>query len=181
VQDDLSCIVTSLSVAAGAGDATLQVQSGSGMGFAPEMLAYVAAPGNVSGEFLMIRDVDATSLTFTAGVSQAYPLGSSVYAIDERIYAIDASIPALPLLMLTVNRGLPQAFAAGISDLQIEYVLQENCPTCTRVDLPNSNAQWRLVNSIDLTATVDTVGAIRPEDQATFVAVSTAKPRNLLP
>jgi hypothetical protein len=38
-----------------------------------------------------------------------------------------------------------------------------------------------MVNSVDLTATVKTVGAVRPEDEATMVATSTAKPRNLLP
>jgi hypothetical protein len=37
------------------------------------------------------------------------------------------------------------------------------------------------VNEVDLTVTVETVGGIRVEDEATIVATSSAKPRNLLP
>jgi prepilin-type N-terminal cleavage/methylation domain-containing protein len=178
VRANMSCIVSSLSVAAQAGDATLQVASANG--FTADMLGYVRHP-NGSGELAMIVNVGATSVTFDSGMSQDYPIGSGVYAVDERTYAIDASDPSLPLLTLSVDRGTPEAFAAGIRDLQVQYVLNENCPPCTRVDLPGSTAQWRLVNAVELEATVETVGAVRPEDFATLVATASAKPRNLLP
>jgi hypothetical protein len=134
----------------------------------------------VSGEFVTVTGVGANSVSFAPGLTQPYP-GGSVYAVDERMYALDATNPDLPLLNLTVNRGAPQAFAAGTSDLQIEYILDQNCPPCDRVALPVGTAQWRLVNQVDLTVTVETVGGVRTEDEATIVATSSAKPRNLLP
>src|SRR4029077_21024176 len=106
-----------------------------------------------------------------SGLAQPYPVGSGVYAVDERIYAIDVNQDP-PLLMLTVNRGAPQAFAAGVRDLQVDYVLNRNCPTCDQVDLPANTAEWWLVNAVEVTATVDTVGATQPEDEATMVAMS---------
>lgn len=177
-RDDLSCIWGSITAPANAGDTTVQVSDTTG--FTVDMLAYVANTGNVSGEFVTVTGVGANTVTFAPGLGQAYP-GGSVYAVDERVYALDGAIPALPLLTLTVNRGIAQAFAAGMRDLQIEYILDQNCPPCDRVQLPVGTAQWRLVNEVDLTVTVETVGGVRVEDEATIVATSTAKPRNLLP
>jgi hypothetical protein len=181
---DLSCILASTDVAVGPGALTLQMDPAIPNvtdGFATDMLAYIADPPNAIGEFATISAVGPNSITFDTALTQAYPRLSTVYAVDERTYAIDASIPTLPLLTLQVDRGMVQAFAAGMRDLQIQYVLDQNCPPCDRVNLPVSNAQWRLVNSVELTATVETVGGIRPQDQATIVATSEAKPRNLLP
>ena len=178
VRTNMSCIVSSTTALAPAGSATLQVASANG--FTTDMLGYVRHP-NGSGEILPISGAGGTAVSFGTGLSQDYPVGSGVYAIDERTYAVDHANPDLPLLTLTVNRGLPQAFAGGMRDLQIEYVLDRNCPPCDRVGVPTDTAEWRLVNSIDLTGTVDTIGSELPEDQATFVATSAAKPRNLLP
>jgi prepilin-type N-terminal cleavage/methylation domain-containing protein len=177
-RDDLSCIWGSLTTPANAGDTTVQVSDTTG--FAVDMLAYIANTGNVSGEFVTVTGVGANSVSFAPGLTQPYP-GGSVYAVDERMYALDGTDPDLPLLNLTINRGAPQAFAAGTRDLQIEYILDQNCPPCDRVALPVGTAQWRLVNEVDLTVTVETVGGIRVEDEATIVATSSAKPRNLLP
>ena len=47
--------------------------------------------------------------------------------------------------------------------------------------MPANTAEWWLVNAVEVTATVDTVGATQPEDEATIVAMSVGKPRNLLP
>jgi len=85
------------------------------------------------------------------------------------------------MLMLTVDQGTPQAFAAGMTDLQLRYVLEQNCPPCDVVDLPVDDAQWRLVNQVLVTPTAQTVGAVRPEDQVSLAETSRAKPRNLLP
>jgi hypothetical protein len=178
VRTNMSCILSTTTADVSGGATTLPVVSGNG--FTADMLAYVRHP-NGSGEIHPVGSASGTSVTVTGGVSQADPTGSGVYAIDERSYALDASDPDLPVLSLTVNRGLPQAFAAGVSDLQIEYVLERNCPPCDRVPLPASTVEWRLVNSVALTGTVETVGSERPDDQATYVATSVAKPRNLLP
>lgn len=178
VRTNMSCILTSTTALTPGGTATLQV--GSASGFTTDMLGYVRHP-NGSGETLPISAAGGTSISLGAGLSQDYPVGSGVYAIDERTYAVDHTNPDLPVLTLTVNRGLPEAFAAGVTDLQIQYVLDRNCPPCDRVNLPADTAEWRLVNSLELTGSVEAVGSDRPEDQATFVATSTAKPRNLLP
>jgi hypothetical protein len=68
-----------------------------------------------------------------------------------------------------------------MTDLQLQYVLQRNCPPCDVVDLPPDDATWRLVNQVLVTPTAETVGAVRPEDQVTLAQTSRAKPRNLLP
>jgi hypothetical protein len=80
-----------------------------------------------------------------------------------------------------VNRGTPQTFAAGMTDLQVRYVLEQNCPTCDVVDLPADDSVWRLVNQVLVTSTVETVGAVRPQDQVSVTETTRAKPRNLLP
>lgn len=178
VRTNMSCILSTTTADVDAGATTLPVVSGSG--FTADMLAYIRHP-NGSGEIRPVSAASGTSVTVTGGLSQLFPTGSGVYALDERSYAIDAADPDLPVLSLTVNRGLPQAFAAGVSDLQIEYVLDRNCPPCDQVPLPVDTAEWRLVNSVALTGTVETVGSERPDDQATYVATSVAKPRNLLP
>jgi prepilin-type N-terminal cleavage/methylation domain-containing protein len=178
VRTNMSCIVTSLSAVANAGTSVVVV--GSANGFATDMLGYIRHP-NGSGEIKPIAGVGANSVTFAAALSQDYPIGSGVYALDERVYALDKTTPAVPLLTLAVNRGAPEAFAAGMNDLQVKYILNRNCTPCDQIDLPANTAEWRLVNSVTLTATVKTVGGVQAQDQATLVASSMAKPRNLLP
>lgn len=177
VRTNMSCITTSTSVATATGATTLTVADGTG--FTATMLAYVKHP-NGSGEFSMVTGSGATSVTLDTAVTQPYPQGSGVYAVDERIYELDVSADP-PLLLLTVNRGASQAFAAGMRDLQMQYVLDRNCDPCDRIDLPADTAEWWLVNAVEVTATVETVGGTQPEDEATIVASSVGKPRNLLP
>jgi prepilin-type N-terminal cleavage/methylation domain-containing protein len=178
VRTNMSCIGASTTADAALGATSVQVDSVSG--FTADMLIYLRAASG-AGEISAITAVGASTISFQNATQQAYLAGSGVYAIDERAYALDQSDPDVPVLTLTVNRAPAQAFAAGVSDLQVRYVLNENCPTCTTVDLPVGAAQWQLLNSVVLTATVRTVGGVRPEDAATIVATSTAKPRNLLP
>ena len=178
VRTNMSCIITTLTAGVAAGTSALPVQSGSG--FVTGMLGYIKHP-NGSGEIVPVANANATTVTFTAPMSQDYPVGTGVYAIDERTYAVDKSNPSLPVLTLTVNRALPEAFAAGVADFQIDYVLDRHCPTCDRVPLPANTAEWRLVNEVALSATVQTVGGVQPQDQAMLVVSSMAKPRNLLP
>jgi hypothetical protein len=177
LRPDLSCVQTSLSQAVVAGTRTLQLASTNG--FTPEMIVYVRDPQGF-GELGDVTDVAPGTLTLASGLQNPYAQGSGVDGVDERVYAIDASNPEVPLLTLAVNREPPRAFAAGMRDLQVEYVLDRDCSPCDVVDFPPDAATWRLVNEVVVTATVDTVGAVRPEDRATLVSSSTAKPRNLL-
>jgi prepilin-type N-terminal cleavage/methylation domain-containing protein len=177
VRADLSCIVTSLTTLGNAGSPSLSV--GSNAGFTPGMRVYVRHPGG-TGQYSFVQTTPSNRIILTDAATMDYPVGSGVFAVDERSYAIDASGP-VPMLMLTVDQGLPQAFAAGMRDLQFRYVLERNCPPCDVVDLPPDDATWRLVNQVLVTPTAETVGAVRPEDQVSLAETSRAKPRNLLP
>jgi prepilin-type N-terminal cleavage/methylation domain-containing protein len=177
VRADLSCIVTATSALANAGATTLPV--GSNAGFAPGMRVYVRHPGGM-GQFTFVASTPANSVVLVDPAIVDYPVGSGLFAVDERIYSIDTSGP-VPRLMLTIDQGTPQAFAAGVTDLQVRYVLERNCPPCDIVDLPPDDATWRLVNQVLVTPTVATVGATRVEDQVSLAETSRAKPRNLLP
>jgi prepilin-type N-terminal cleavage/methylation domain-containing protein len=178
---DLSCISAALTPAnTTQGTTTLQVDSGSG--FTGGMLVYLRHPSG-SGMYAFATGAGATTVSIDTGLSQDYPKGSGIYAIDERTYTIDRSVPNTPRLMLAINRGTPMAFAAGINDLQLQYVLDQNCPPCDVVNAPaaGATATWLLVNDVLLTASAQTVGTIRPQDVATLTETSRAKPRNLLP
>jgi hypothetical protein len=169
--------VTAASTLTNAGASSFTV--GSNAGFAPNMRVYVRHPGGM-GQFAFVASTPANRIVIDAAAAYDYPVGTGIYAIDERSYTIDAS-QSVPRLMLTVDQGTPQAFAAGMTDLQLQYVLERNCPPCDVVDLPPDDATWRLVNQVLVTPTAETVGAVRPEDQVTLAQTSRAKPRNLLP
>ncbi len=177
VRADLSCIVTALSALTNAGSTSLQV--GSNAGFTPGMRVYVRHPGG-AGQFSFVASTPANRVVLADAAAMDYPVGSGLFAVDERAYTIDTSGP-VPMLTLTVDQGVPQAFAAGMTDLQVRYILERNCPSCDVVDLPPDDATWRLVNQVLVTPTAETVGASRPEDQVTLTETSRAKPRNLLP
>jgi hypothetical protein len=177
VRADLSCVVTAVSTLANAGATSLVV--GNNAGFAPGMRVYIRHPGG-TGQFSFVASTPAGRVVLTDAAAMDYPVGSGLYAVDERTYAVDATPPA-SRLMLTVDQGAPQAFAAGVTDLQVRYELERNCPPCDVVDLPPDDATWRLVNQVLVTPTVTTVGAARAEDQVSLAETSLAKPRNLLP
>ncbi len=177
VRADLSCIVTALTALVNAGAASLPV--GNNAGFAPGMRVYVRHPGG-TGQFSFVASTPANAVVLTDAAAMDYPVGSGLFAVDERAYAIDATGP-VPVLTLTVDQGTPQPFAAGMTDLQIRYVLARNCPSCDVVDLPPDDATWRLVNQVLVTPTAQAVGAVRPEDRVALSETTRAKPRNLLP
>jgi hypothetical protein len=82
-----------------------------------------------------------------------------------------------------VNNDPPQAFAAGIRDLQILYVLDQNCPPC---DVVTQNpaltpAQWWTVNEVLVQAQAETIDDAQAGTPFQLTQVSRAKPRNLLP
>jgi prepilin-type N-terminal cleavage/methylation domain-containing protein len=181
VRTNMSCIVAGVTANMAAGASTAQVDSSSG--FSVGMLAYLRHPSG-SGQFLFVTALAATSITLSGAATVAYPIGSGIYAIDERTYAVDTiTMPSVPQLTLVINRAAPESYAAGVQDLQIRYVLNRNCPPCDTVDAPApaDTATWRLVNNVLLTATVKTIGTVKPEDAVTMTQTSSAKPRNLLP
>jgi len=173
VHPDMSCIITTTTAAANAG--TLTVNVADATGFTTSQLAYVKA-ANGGSDTARITAIAGNTITLATALSQLYPIGTEVDAIDERRYSVDTSL-SYPRLMLTVNRGVAQAFAAGMSDLQIQYLLNRNCPTCDIIDLPPDTATWRLVNEVLVNATVTTVGA---RQNVSLTESTRAKPRNLL-
>jgi type II secretory pathway pseudopilin PulG len=171
---DRTCTVTSLNVLAP--ENTTEVTVASAAGFEPGRLAYVRHP-NGGGQILRITAVTATTVTFADALVQDFPIASGLYAIDERTYAIDRTGQE-PVLTLTVDDGVPMPFALGMQNIQIGYLLDRDCPACARVDLPLGTVEWRLVRSLDLTATVGTTSTGSPP---MMIATSSAKPRNLQP
>jgi hypothetical protein len=185
-----SCLATTLAASplANAGSTTITVANAAG--FTAGMLLYLRNP-NGSGETRRIISISGNVLTLEAGLEQSYlrtdavcscsVSDGGVYPMDERIYALDKSAPEAPLLTLEANRGGPLAFAVGVHDLQVQYILDDNCPSCEVVDLPADDAEWATVNEVTVTATVRAVGSARAGDDTAFVASARAKPRNLLP
>jgi hypothetical protein len=178
VRDNMSCIVSTTTADTAAGGSSVVLASTNG--FTADVLVYLRHP-NGSGEIHHATGVAGQVLSFAGGLQQDYPLGSGVYAVDERMYTVDLSDPDLPRLDLTINRAPPAAFAAGMTDLQVRYIIDQNCPPCDEIDLPADTATWRLVNDVVLTATLHAVGGVQPQDEVTLVRSSRAKPRNLLP
>lgn len=177
---DGSCLQTTLAASpiANIGATTITLESATG--FTPKMLVYLRS-ANGSGEIRVVQGVSGKVLTLTSGLEQGYAGGGAVYAMDERKYQLDKSNPAAPLLTLEANRAGQQAFAVGVDDLQIRYILDDNCPSCTVVDLPEDAETWSNVNEVTVTATVKSVGSNHAGDVQTFTATARAKPRNLLP
>jgi type II secretory pathway component PulJ len=178
VRNNTACVKAVTQVAAMQGETSLTVDTTTG--FAAGMLVYLRN-WNGSGQITSVTGAGGNVLTIADGLAEAYPAGGTAYALDERVYELDVSDPANPILMITIDRGAPQQFAAGIQGLEFVYTLNRNCPACDTVDLPADTAEWRLVNDVLITATAKTVGAVRAEDQKTLVENTRAKPRNLLP
>lgn len=177
VRNDMSCIRASLSALTGAGTNSVTVQSAAG--FQTDMLVHLRHPGGF-GQYTFVTGVAGNIVSLEDAATTDYPVGSALYAIDERTYTIDPLGPA-SRLMITINRDQPRGFAVGMNDLQVRYVLAQNCPPCDVVDEPADDVEWRLVNEVIVTATAETVGAVRPEDQVSLTETSRGKPRNLLP
>jgi prepilin-type N-terminal cleavage/methylation domain-containing protein len=182
VQPNLTCIRAALTANAAASDSLLNIDAIGG--FADGMRAYIRN-ANGTGDYFDIVHVDTGNKTLQkagGAMSQDYPIGSGVFALDERQYAIDTTkYPGLPVLTIAVNGAQPVEFAFGIESVDIQYQLARNCPPCDVVDLPADPGEWRLVTQllINVTARSRTPGGngqyYRRSGQIS------AKPRNLLP
>ncbi len=178
-RDNLSCVFGTTTADAGAGTTTFAVDDGDD--FVVDKLAYVRDP-NGSGELFRVTGHGANTVSVSPGAGQFYPAGSTVYAVDQRRYTLDAGLDP-PVLFLQIDWQEAVPFAAGIRELEILYVLDQNCPTCDVIDLssPIDTATWWLVNEVIVTARAESVGGTRPGDFATLNQTVRAKPRNLLP
>jgi type II secretory pathway pseudopilin PulG len=180
-RNNLSCVLGRTTAQIASGTSTIPVDDASD--FVVGKMAYVRDL-NGSGELLEVTAFNegADTVTVSPGVGQIYPANSTVYAVDQRIYSLRTDVDP-PLLMLTIDNGEPQPFAAGIARLDIEYILDRNCPTCDVVDLetPLDTPTWWLVNEVMVTARAESVGVITAGDQTDITQTARAKPRNLLP
>ena len=194
VQPNDQCILNTLKTAANAGDSQLTLNSAAG--FTAGMRVYILNTDQVNGEVFTITGADTSANTLQKGTSftcasrggcpaPAYQAGSGVYALDERQYAVDNSNPSLPELKITVNGATATPFAAGITNLQLQYQLAQNCDStgenCTVVDTPANTAQFQLVNQIYITLTAQSLKPLSTGQYYTVSRTVTAKPRNLLP
>jgi len=181
---DLSCVrtatpVDTLTLAAGS---TIQVESVEG--FSTGMRAYIRGP--VDGEFFNVTSVDTSNnrLGRDRAFGKDYPGGSGVFAIDERHFYIHhwaAPWGDTPELMMQIGDQQAQSFAVGIEQLNVEYELNRNCPSCDVVDNPNGDEEWRLVEQIFLTVTARSDRKNQNDQYYRRTVRVGVKPRNLLP
>lgn len=194
VQPNDQCIRSTLQTAANANDS--QISLASAAGFAAGMRVYILNSNQINGEVFTITGANTAANTIQKSTSftcpslgscpsPAYPLSSSVYALDERLYAVDNSNPSLPELTIAVNGAAATPFAAGITNLQLQYELAQGCDStgenCTVVDTPANTAQFQLVNQIYVTLTAQSLKQLSTGQYYTVTRTVTAKPRNLLP
>lgn len=181
VRPDLTCVFGTTTVARPAGATSFTVDNAAD--FEVDKLVYIRDL-NGSGELRLVSNVNVGSNTISVspGVGQAYPLGSTLFAVDQRIYALRSDLDP-PILTLQIDQEDPQAFAAGIEDIDFEYVLTSGCPDCDIVDLspPLPTAKWWTVNEVLVTATAKSVGGVVENDESELTQFARAKPRNLLP
>ena len=109
------------------------------------------------GEIVRVTAVSGSSgqgtIRTDTALVQSYPSGSGVYALEERTYAVDTKTYEQPVLTRSVNRQTAQPLARGIESLRIRYRLDQNCPTCTVVDLPSDDPTWAQLNEVLISAT----------------------------
>lgn len=181
VRPDLTCVFGTTNAQRPAGATSFTVDNAAD--FEEGKLVYIRDP-NGGGELREVSSVNTGSNTIgvSPGVGQIYPAGSTLYAVDQRIYALRSDLDP-PILTLQIDQEDPQAFAAGIEDLDFDYVLSSNCPDCDIVDLSPqlTAAQWWTVNEVLITATAQSVGGVVENDENELTQFARAKPRNLLP
>jgi type II secretory pathway pseudopilin PulG len=180
ISTNTTCIVASLTASTAAGATQLPLDDVTG--FKVDGWGYIV--GSVPGELFHVTAVSGTSgpgtVTTDTSLAQTYPTGGGVYALEERAYAIDTTTYGQPVLTRSLNRQAAQPIAGGIESLNIRYRLNQNCPSCTIVDLPPDNPTWVQVSEVLLTATAvsrtNLSGGARLRESATV----TVQPRNLV-
>jgi type II secretory pathway pseudopilin PulG len=177
---DLSCVRTTTTEAVVQGDAQLTLDNIDG--FSDGMRAYIRHPAG-SGEFFTIGSIngDSKTVSFDPPLSADYPAASGFYAIDERRFRINTG-ETEPILEVEINgNGQPSKLAVGIEQLDVQYQLHRNCPSCDVVDLPADDTEWALVEQLFLTVTARSQRRGPNGEYYQRTIKVGVKPRNLLP
>jgi len=182
IRPDLSCVLSATSADAAQGATSVSVEQSTG--FTSNMRAYIRST-NATGEFFTITSVDSVNniLQISPGLSTTYLNGSGVYAIDEREYLIanwDGSNTAL-YMQLSADPTTLMPFAIGIESLNIQYLLERNCPPCDVVQLPASDDEWAIVKQILLSVTARSTQQNWAGQYYRRTMTVDVKPRNLIP
>jgi prepilin-type N-terminal cleavage/methylation domain-containing protein len=169
------CVQSALADDAATGGNGLTVASA--QGFAVGTTGYVTNGSN--GDFFKITSVSGTVLTTDATWSRPYPAASSsVYAMQERIYRVSTAIDSRgPVLTSQRDRGSEEVFADGVTALNVRYRKTDD----SVVDLPASDAEWRLVKEVLLSVTARSLTTLPGGGFHQETASFTIKPRNLQP
>lgn len=178
-----SCIRTALSQSAAAGAGTLYVEHVDA--FESGMRVYLRN-GSGEGEFVAVSGVSSSdnSLTLDGTLRDHYPRASGVYAVREQRFFVSnepSFLGSSPRLMMQVDNNEPIPFAAGIEKLDFTYQLGRNCPPCDVVDLPNTEAEWSLVEQVFVAVTARSEETDSNGEHFRTTFNLGVKPRNLRP
>lgn len=180
IRDDTTCIQASLTAPLAAGATQLAVDDVGG--FRVDGWGYVA--GAVPGEFFRVTGVSASSgagtVTTDTNLAQNYPTGGGVFAFEERTYAIDGTTYGQPVLTRSTDRRSAVPVAGGIESLDVQYRLNQNCPSCTVVDLPADNPTWVQVSEVIVNLTAVSSQLLSTGNRFRQSATVTVQPRNLI-
>jgi prepilin-type N-terminal cleavage/methylation domain-containing protein len=170
-----SCVQSALSADAAAGGSTLSLTSA--QGFAVDSVGYVT--NGSAGDFFTVTGVAGNALTTNGTWSRDYPAASSsVYSMQEHIYRVNPAFDSRgPVLTSQRNRAAEEIFADGITALNVQYRKTDD----SIVDLPASDAEWRLVKEVLLSVSARSLTRLPGGSFHQETASFTVKPRNLQP
>ncbi len=184
IRANVRCAIATTTGATPTGGTDINVDSVAN--FVVGMEAYILHQDTTTGEYVIVASVNqaALRLTLTAGTTQAYPTGSSVYGAGAQSYAIDAS-GSVPIMTVASSTGPAQPIVSGIEYLNIQYVLDRNCTPgpCDVVDLPANDSEWAIVRAIRLEVRARSTRPVPGADPDGFFRVGQnvdIKPRNFL-
>lgn len=177
-----TCVLpTTLSSALNAGGTQLSIADLTG--FTVDGMGYVSR-GAAAGEFFHVTAVSGSSgagtITTDSSITQSHIVGSGVWALERRTYSI-GSAGGQPALLRRINTQAALPIAIGITQLNVRYRQNVNCPSCTEIDLPSGNPAWNQVTEVLVTVTAQSnanlAGNTTRFTQSATVAI---QPRNLI-
>jgi hypothetical protein len=160
---DLTNASTTLSAAAASGANALAVTSGAG--FASPNVIYVINGG--AWETATVASATATTITLTAGLTNAYPSGAQVGLPRQITYSWDG------VGTLSRNSGAgAQAVVSGVTAFQLSYY------DAAEALIPTASLAANLAN-IRRVAISMTVQSAAAQNRSTFTLNASVRPRNL--
>lgn len=146
--------------------------------FTDGMWAYIYDPATEVGEFFLMTKVQYAAQHIqhnTMPLSQAYPRGSIVIAVESYKYYVDNSDTLNPVLIRDRLGEGPQVFSESINDLQFSYHLADGSWS----NAPPFGRLIRAVNvNVDAVGNVDEHGVLQGE-RRTRSLTARVKIRNL--